>query len=45
MLTRHSTELTDPEVVPSLAHRWSHPTGGTHLKSGPMPLAGDTSHP
>jgi hypothetical protein len=31
MLTRHSTELTDPEVVPSLADRWSHHTGGTHL--------------
>jgi hypothetical protein len=35
MLTRHSTELTDPEVVPSLADRWSHHTGGTHLKVVP----------
>jgi hypothetical protein len=30
MLTRDSTELTDPRVVPSLADRWSHHTGGTH---------------
>jgi hypothetical protein len=35
MLTRDSTELTDPGVVPSLAHRWSHHTGGTHLKVVP----------
>ena len=35
MLTRHSTELTDPGVVPSLADRWSHHTGGTHLKVVP----------
>jgi hypothetical protein len=32
MLTRDSTELTDPGVVPSLAERWSHHTGGTHIK-------------
>ena len=35
MLTRHSTELTDPGVVPSLADRWSHHTGGTHFKVVP----------
>lgn len=35
MLTRDSTELTDPGVVPSLADRWSHHTGGTHLKVVP----------
>lgn len=35
MLTRNSTELTDPGVVPSLADRWSHHTGGTHLKVVP----------
>jgi len=35
MLTHDSTELTDPGVVPSLAHRWSHHTGGTHLKVVP----------
>ena len=35
MLTRDSTELTDPRVVPSLADRWSHHTGGTHLKVVP----------
>jgi hypothetical protein len=35
MLTRHSTELTDPGVVPSLADKWSHHTGGTHLKVVP----------
>ena len=29
MFTRDSTELTDPEVVPSLADRWSHHTDGT----------------
>ena len=32
MLTRDSTELTDPQVVPSLADRWSRHTGGTHIK-------------
>jgi len=32
MLTRDSTELTDPGVVPSLAEGWSHHTGGTHIK-------------
>ena len=32
MLTRHSTELADPGVVPSLADRWSHHTGGTGFK-------------
>ena len=35
MLTHDSTELTDPGVVPSLADRWSHHTGGTHLKVVP----------
>ncbi len=35
MLTRDSTELTDPRVVPSLADRWSHHTGGTHFKVVP----------
>ena len=35
MLTRDSTELTDPGVVPSLADRWSHHTGGTQLKVVP----------
>ena len=35
MLTRDSTELTDPQVVPSLADRWSHHTGGTHIKVAP----------
>lgn len=35
MLTRNSTEQTDPRVVPSLADRWSHHTGGTHLKVVP----------
>lgn len=36
MLTRDSTELTDPPgVVPSLADRWSHHTGGTHIKVVP----------
>jgi len=35
MITRDSTELTDPEVVPSLADRWSHHTGGTHFKVVP----------
>jgi hypothetical protein len=35
MLTRNSTELTDPGVVPSLADRWSHHTGGTHIKVVP----------
>ena len=32
MLTRDSTDLTDPGVVPSLADRWSHHTGGTRLR-------------
>ena len=35
MFTRDSTELADPEVVPSLADRWSHHTGGTHFKVVP----------
>ena len=35
MLTRHSTELADPGVVPSLADRWSHHTGGNHIKVVP----------
>ena len=35
MLTHHSTELTDPGVVPSLADRWSHHTGETNLKMVP----------
>ena len=35
MLTRDSTELTDPRVVPSLADKWSHHTGGTHIKVVP----------
>ena len=35
MLTRDSTELTDPQAVPSLADRWSHHTGGTHIKVAP----------
>ena len=35
MFTRDSTELTDPEVVPSLADGWSHHTGGTHFKVVP----------
>ena len=35
MLTRDSTELTDPRVVPSLADRWSHHTGGPHFKVVP----------
>ena len=35
MFTRDSTELTDPEMVPPLADRWSHHTGGTHIKVVP----------
>ena len=35
MFTRDSTELTDPQVVPSLADKWSHHTGGTHIKVAP----------
>ena len=35
MLTRDSTELADPQVVPSLADRWSHHTGGTLTKVVP----------
>ena len=35
IFTRDSTELTDPKVVPSLADRWSHHTGGTHFKVVP----------
>ena len=35
MLTRHGTERTDPQVVPSLADRWSHHTGGTSIKVVP----------
>jgi len=35
MLTRDSTELADPRVVPSLADRWSHHTGETHIKVVP----------
>jgi hypothetical protein len=35
MLTRHSTDLADPGVVPSLADRWSHHTGGTRIKVVP----------
>ena len=35
MFTRDSTELTDPQVVPSLADKWSHHTGGTHIKVVP----------
>ena len=36
ILNRNSTELTDPELVPSLADRWSHHTGGTHIKVVPF---------
>ena len=32
MLTRDSTDLTDPGMVPSLADRWPHHTGGTRLR-------------
>ncbi len=35
MLTHDSTELTDPELVPSLADGWSHHTGGTRIKVVP----------
>lgn len=35
MLTRDSTEQTDPRVVPSLAGRRSHHAGGTHIKVVP----------
>ena len=45
MFTRDSTELADPEVVPSLADRWSHHTGGTHFKVVPCNWrATDTNH-
>ena len=45
MLTRDSTELTDPGVVPSLADRWSHHTGGTHLKVVPCHWRATTNTP
>lgn len=48
MLTHDSTELTDPGVVPSLADRWSHHTGGTHLNVVPChwrATSGGAGHP